>query len=429
MSLSYKNYTTLLLTTLTHEKIQEHYGSKHNNSADSILLLIPAFLTPSGYFNNFPVTSFDKNDINSPILDCTYFDWGYAANSNKTYCLAYIQPIFDPNFYKCYTFKINDTDRQQFRAFSAIIYVDDFLENLLANYSLDILDPQAIGMRVMIHPPGTVPNMKLAMNIGPGMDTTITLTQTAQVHLPDPYSTCTTLQTLGPVNQSATYTQDYCYDVCFQKQFLQHCGCLSINYQFTDNQIKASNNTFCGSLGISDSANWNNWEAVDELNCFVNIQLDSKVCDDECLIPCQQFKYSTSISTSPWPHISSQLSVYATYIYGQSRFGHTYDEYQMLSQLAYTNASASSSLLEKLNNEGLIQDNFLQLTVRFDSQRYNEQKDVAAVPLDALGAQIGGVLSLWLGVTVILIFELCELLYNLICLYSKAKNNSTASTA
>jgi len=185
-------------------------------------------------------------------------------------------------------------------------------------------------------------------------------------------------------------------------------------YQFTDDQIKESNNTFCGSLAISDTGNPINWGAFDQIVCVLQVPLDLDVCDAECFPPCQQFKYSTSISTAPWPHISSQLSVYARYIYGQARFGDTYDEYQIVSDLAYTNASASSSLLEKLNNEGLIRDNFLQFTVRFDSQTYNEQKDVAAVPFDALGAQIGGVLSLWLGVTVILIFELCELLYNVI---------------
>ena len=68
----------------------------------------------------------------------------------------------------------------------------------------------------------------------------------------------------------------------------------------------------------------------------------------------------------------------------------------------------------------LIKDYFLQLTIRFDSPRYTEQKDVPAVPLDALLAQMGGVLSLWLGVTIILIFELCEFLYNLICVCMKA---------
>ena len=44
-------------------------------------------------------------------------------------------------------------------------------------------------------------------------------------------------------------------------------------------------------------------------------------------------------------------------------------------------------------------------------QSFIELKDVAAFSADAMGAQIGGVLSLWLGVTVMFAFEAFEFLY------------------
>jgi len=45
----------------------------------------------------------------------------------------------------------------------------------------------------------------------------------------------------------------------------------------------------------------------------------------------------------------------------------------------------------------------------FDAVPFDAREDVAAIPVEALGAQIGGVLSLWLGVTIMLIFEVLEL--------------------
>ena len=51
------------------------------------------------------------------------------------------------------------------------------------------------------------------------------------------------------------------------------------------------------------------------------------------------------------------------------------------------------------------------LDIVFGSQSFVELKDVAAFSVDAMGAQIGGVLSLWLGVTVMFAFEAFEFLY------------------
>ena len=53
----------------------------------------------------------------------------------------------------------------------------------------------------------------------------------------------------------------------------------------------------------------------------------------------------------------------------------------------------------------------LSLTVQFSDQSFIELKDVAAFSVDAMGAQIGGVLSLWLGVTVMFAFEALEFFY------------------
>jgi len=80
-------------------------------------------------------------------------------------------------------------------------------------------------------------------------------------------------------------------------------------------------------------------------------------------------------------------------------------------------------LLQKLDSEALFQSNFLQLNIQFKANQYAIQKDVPAFPLDAFGAQVSGVISLWLNVTIMLIFEMFEFLTNLLYAYYKSKQN------
>jgi len=311
---------------------------------------------------------------------------------------------------------------------STILYVDEFLDSQWSDYNLDLITSRSTGMRVMIHPPGTIPNMKLGISVGPGTETTITLSQTTIIHLPAPYSNCTLVEVLGSPVDNYTYTDAYCFEVCLQNQYLAKCGCIYSTLQFTTDQFISSNNTFCGKFGISKTQSSSNWNGLGQLVCAVDLPVDRDSCNAACLTPCRQLKYATSVTAAPWPHISAQASFYFTYLLNTTRFGNKFDEYLSLNDdVSLTNASAAQVLLKKLDKKGLIQDNFLQLNVRFDTSIYMEQKDVVVMSLDALGAQIGGVLSLWLGVTIILIFELCEFMFHLLVICYRAKKGKQST--
>jgi len=170
---------------------------------------------------------------------------------------------------------------------------------------------------------------------------------------------------------------------------------------------------FCGDLGLANSNSSVNWNGFIQFMNVLFVPVNKDTCSAQCLAPCQEFKYTTSVSTTPWPHVSTQASVYYSYIFDKPRFGDKFNEYYKLGDLSLSNSSAAQDLLRKLDNEGLIRDNFFQLNIRFDLrpttcrrmlQRFHwthwEPKSVC--------------LSLWLGVTIIFIFELCEFVYNLI---------------
>jgi hypothetical protein len=65
----------------------------------------------------------------------------------------------------------------------------------------------------------------------------------------------------------------------------------------------------------------------------------------------------------------------------------------------------------------LVTRNFLQLNILFDKTVPFLMTDKQAMTLDNLGAQLGGVLSLWLGITIMTAVEIVEFIYILVQQY------------
>jgi len=64
----------------------------------------------------------------------------------------------------------------------------------------------------------------------------------------------------------------------------------------------------------------------------------------------------------------------------------------------------------------------------FPGKTYNKQRDVVAITIEALGAQIGGVLSLWLGLGLSVCFEILEFLVTLVArMFSDKTRNKGAN--
>jgi hypothetical protein len=85
--------------------------------------------------------------------------------------------------------------------------------------------------------------------------------------------------------------------------------------------------------------------------------------------------------------------------------------------------------LKKLESINLISKQFLQLNVYFAEFWPTLMTDQPAMTTGILLSNLGGVLSLWLGVTIMAGFEFLELLYSLIVTsYSKGKKREKRSS-
>jgi len=108
----------------------------------------------------------------------------------------------------------NSSIRGNIRSLSAILYVDPVSDEADETISIFPDSSGASGMRVLVHAPGTAPDMTLGMDIGPGTETTIQLTQSVRTRLGQPYSNCTDKPYLPWDNTSDVYTQSYCANTC-----------------------------------------------------------------------------------------------------------------------------------------------------------------------------------------------------------------------
>lgn len=127
---------------------------------------------------------------------------------------------------------------------------------------------------------------------------------------------------------------------------------------------------------------------------------------------------------------SFQLAFYDEFIKGKPTFGQKFDVYAAIDN--DDNLTALEKL-EKLNSLHLIEQNFLRLKIIFEDRGVETFNSTPALTWEGLASNIGGSLSLWIGITVMTLFEFVELVIRLVQLcmarIEESKEKSNAATA
>jgi len=162
--------------------------------------------TPTIMLNSMIQRNFSVKIEDTPIIDCIFINSDYIKSDDRI-CFNSVRQVWDPDYGICFKMRANNSEHQQIRAVSALVYVNTSLQYTYATeYDLNIKNSQATGLRVLVHAPGTQPDMTFGTDVGIGLATTMVLDQTNLVQLPTPYTHCTTQQTLGLVDESTPYT-------------------------------------------------------------------------------------------------------------------------------------------------------------------------------------------------------------------------------
>ena len=108
---------------------------------------------------------------------------------------------------------------------------------------------------------------------------------------------------------------------------------------------------------------------------------------------------------------STQLAFYDKFLADSDNrlFGNKFDVYRDIHQ---SNLSAADKMT-RLNSFDLIERNFLRVNVIFGQRGLERLNNTPSITWIGLASNIGGGLSLWIGVSVMTVIELIELLYRI----------------
>ncbi|XP_035658211.1 uncharacterized protein LOC118403579 [Branchiostoma floridae] len=238
------------------------------------------------------------------------------------------------------------------------------------------------GVKITVHTPGSTPLPEVnALSAEPGKSTFIGLKRRVVNRQPHPYGNCSLSTETSPL-YGGIYTYETCKRSCLQKALIEECGC--------SDELLAINTTICSTLNEAQEC------------CRQKVRKDHEnnklVCP--CSQPCHEESYDVWVSSSSWPS-----EAYAAYVLEKI---HT--------------RSRSKNLP---TNQDSIQKNLVRLHLYYQDLNYQEIMDIPSFTKEGLFSSLGGLLGLYIGLSVITICEFCNLIVDMVKVFikfRKAKN-------
>ncbi|XP_074650199.1 epithelial sodium channel subunit beta-like [Tubulanus polymorphus] len=260
-------------------------------------------------------------------------------------------------------------------------------------YIPDITD--IAGVRVSINEPGYMPFPEdYGYYAAPGALTSISVKRVEVIRLPDPHpDKC--VQPNGLINQhkksvySEVYGVDYtvssCHKTCFQRHVFSICECFSKEIPFGLNLTAFSDLVSNGDNETSQNQSrpCSRQDAcLDEL--LYDWSLGLLPCD--CQMDCLNVDFSATISSAQWPN----------------------DMYKVISEISI---SSESDLHNRLFTS--TRKNTVRLDVYYQEINFQKIQQLPSYDGNRLMADIGGTIGLWLGLSLLAVFELIELIFQI----------------
>ena len=249
----------------------------------------------------------------------------------------------------------------------------------------------SVGAHIFIHNDSLTPSTFEGIDLDLGHITNIAVYKTYNTKLPKPYSDCTdNLDNINAfdsdlfrfiIKQNNTYRRTDCYNLCYQNKLYEECSCQdsSLKKYIVDSNI-------CLTQTQTASQNF----------CYYKVFNDfskkgfNELCSDYCPAECQSIQYSISTSSSSYP---------------SRAYAH--------------NMLQDPSLLNRFDNPSqvtyeTIKESTLGVSVYFDALESTNIEESPQIEFVDLIAGIGGTLGLFLGISVLSLFEFVEIFLEII---------------
>jgi len=312
--------------------------------------------------------------INDILISC-YFNGQSCSGSDFSW-------FFDFNYGNCYTFNNNATNIKkiskagpsyglQLELFTGIPGLQDLLASERGIY-LAVTNNSAL-------PLTRYDGIKLSV----GQATNVRVKRTFVSNLPAPFSSCRsdTTSILPTDNviykrtvQLNKYSLQLCYDLCLQKLFsMPTCNCSDPTLPQFDQSLPVCNTN-------------SKLSCANQVRDRFDTTPISASCSSYCPAPCSYATYDTQASSSGYP-TSYYYSILASTPNLQNKF-------------------QSVSL-----NESVVRGAVLKVNVFYDSLNYLTLIDSQTVTIPSLFGTVGGNLGLFLGMSILTLFEILDLIF------------------
>jgi hypothetical protein len=262
------------------------------------------------------------------------------------------------------------------------------------------------GIYLVVHNRTTKPiTLNGGINIKSGAETYVAVSRTFNNKLEAPYSDCVT--NLIPFSDYSetlfgyfynlsvtTYNKDICLSLCYQDNLLTSCRCISLK------TLPIKNANYCV---LPDER-----VCADKFDLYFSKSDPTVLCHDVCRQECTKVTYSLTTSQATYPtdrYLNDIISLFKI------------DGYSGMDIL--------------LNNKSLAyrfaEQSLLKVTINYDQNSYLTISESPKMDAVALLANIGGQLSLFLGISIFSFVGIFELLIELVfvsCCKTKKPVNS-----
>ncbi|ESO10579.1 hypothetical protein HELRODRAFT_167081 [Helobdella robusta] len=425
--------------TITQYLIQDRNFSY--NAAES---LFSEFYSIPGYILNLPKDYVINFDCPAFILECNIYSI-QRFDDDKS-CLNNFKKRWNRNYYACYTLQASKLkslkDYPSIRGINLLLNVGP--PNVIQipyKYSFPL--SQARGVRVSVHSPGTPPNLKKGFSVTPGTENIVTIVQTEKTRLGKPYNEngCAKDE-YSKVSPKQRYTRDSCADFCKQENIYEKCGCVSNYLDVPSNYAETVD--ACGNFSQNMTEILKlvrlNASTVNDLilkNFFCSLMYLDEDCKYICLSPCKEMMYDTFVSAASWPQYSVQLDLFDTYIRlmnctkSHPSVRERYRNYVKYFEMPNQTRSSIAGLKYNISTSELTEIEKSLLTIKFlikENVPFYDSEEPAYTSDTMIGV-VGGILSLWLGISTATAVELFELVYKLVKCFIKSKDKVVSETA
>jgi hypothetical protein len=307
-------------------------------------------------------------------------------------------PYFDESLGVCYRFnsgKFKNGTRTNLKTSNK----PDFSNGLMLQLFVgDGSDPRSLslttGAKISIHNDSLTPSIFEGFYLNVGTMSNVAVHKTFLSKIPYPYSDCTdNLIDIDSyeseyyritMSTNNSYRQSDCFDICYQIYLNKKCNCYDPSIRYSNKKssflpCQSKNETQC---------------VIDTMRVFA-VKSYTKMCNDECPAEC----YTTSYS------FTTSASLYPTQSYAHSLL-------------------KDPSMMARFENKAnvsyeTLKESILNVNIYFDSLELTRIEQSKKMEISDLISSVGGTLGLFLGISLLSIFEFIEIVLEI--LFSKAK--------